>query len=807
MRRAIVAVWVLAALGLLGGMGLYQWATAPLPPLDGTFTAPGVTRPVTVYRDAYGVPHIVAQNEHDGAYALGWVAAQDRLFQIELMRHVGQGRLAELFGADLVEVDQLFRAMAFHQVGLAMYRSSSPEFRRMSEAYAQGVNDYVASRQGNLPVEFSILGLDWTPLKPEDMAGVVGYMSWTLHFGWPLDPAMERASVKVGEPALRGLVIPFTPSSAMSPAPNGGLTHAPASANRILPGRWQPNPRAAALLDILPTAAGSNAWAMAPGRTTQGKAVLFNDPHLDHGQPGLWYQAWVKGGDLDLWGAHIPGMPLFPLGRNSNISWGMTAVMVDGGDYFLEKTRPAVPGGEPTEVMFQGRWVPLTLREEWIRVKGEDQPRKFIIRSTPHGPLVTDLMKGETRPLSYSWVFLHAPGRNDFEGVFRINRAKNWPEFRKGAGQLAGVSMHLFYADQQGHIGMQTAGAVPQLKGRKEGFRYRVGWDGSEDWTGVVPFEHMPFVYDPPEGYVTNSNELVTARGGAYITHYWEPLDRHITVARELTGRGKLSLAQMQALQTSFSLESAREEIPRLRTAFQSPPGPSDEERLWLERLTRWDKTMRGDSPEASVFAAYYDRLYQNIFADELGVEDIRLFRRWCNLNATLLRRALNDPRSPWFDRIDTPQKEDRDTILRQSFSEGLAAVKQAMGTDPRYWAWNRRVSIEFVHPLGMVGALSPFFNVGPFPTGGHANTVNKMEYDMDTFRVFHGPSIRNIFVSDPQRTTLSVQPTGQSGIPASPHYGDQARLFLEGAYLTHVLDADASRALAQHTLVLQPPR
>ncbi|MDH4225811.1 MAG: penicillin acylase family protein, partial [Deltaproteobacteria bacterium] len=500
--------WVLLGLAIAGYLGLFWWSHRPLPQIDGQMTAPGLTFPATVIRDEGGVAHIEAANEADGYYALGWTAAQDRLFQIELWRHVAQGRLAEMFGPDVVKFDKLFRTMDFHGGGRRMLAEATPTALKAFAAYTRGVNDYAAARP--LPVEFALLGLGWEPLKPQDLTGMVGYMAWSLHYGWNFDPLVESLSVRLGPqktaelfPSALGEGRGTTQNSrqggnslaANNPAPRNAI-HAvqtlalkdEAPASHVLPGLFHLTPRERDWQDLLPTLAGSNTWVISPAKSATGQALLANDPHLAHSQPGIWYLAHLKAGDFEAVGTTIAGTPLFVMGHNRRIGWGVTAMMADGGDFFLEKTRPGQgppqgQGGQPNrlEVMYKGQWVQTTSRREEIKIKGEDSI--FMeITTTPHGPLVNHLLDHEPRPVAYQWVYQKTDKTNDLEAVFQLNRAKNWAGFRKAVSGFGGLCLNISYADADGNIGIQTVGSIPRIKGT--GTRYRTGWDGSQEWNG-----------------------------------------------------------------------------------------------------------------------------------------------------------------------------------------------------------------------------------------------------------------------------------------------------------------------------------
>jgi penicillin G amidase len=768
-------------------------ARRALPPAKGTFRATGVHGRVEILRDRWGVPHVFAGSDDDAYFALGWATAQDRLFQMELNRRLATGRLAEVFGSRALKADRLFRTMDFAGPARRMLASARPEAREAAEAYARGVNAWVAELKGRLPPEFALLGIGFEPARAEDFAGILGFMAWNLNLSWDFDPLFERLVGKVGEErALELFPYDFGGSpSVYTASPEGlGLRLSLLDDSDVRD-----------LASFGPSLSGSNNWVVGPAKSATGKPILCNDPHLAHALPGIWYEAHLQTPSLDVAGVTIPGFPLVVIGHNRDVAWGMTNLMLDGGDFFIERLDP----GDPRRVMSNGEWAPVETRSEVIKVRGEPDAT-VTVRTTPHGPVVSDLVPGETRVLAYEWNYRTAAGGGEIDALYALDRARNWDDFRAAARLFGAVAQNLAYADRAGHIGLQAVGAIPRFRGRQDGLRFRDGWDGSEDWDGFVPFDEHPFSFDPPRGWLASANNpTVPAPAPYYISSQWEPVDRYTRIQELIESKAKLSVEDMELMQSDTVVVSARQILPLILSACDARPAPDSSTRAAVDVLRGWDGDMRADSPAAALFAVFYRRLFYEIF-DELGDDLTHAYRAKSNISAIMIRAAFEGGHDHWFDRVDTPAIEGRDDVLRATIEETAAELRRDLGTDPGTWRWDRLHTLELQHPLGRASRLlALYFDRGPYPVPGANQSVDKMEYDDESFRVLHGPSMRQITeLSSPERS-LAVLPGGESGLPSSPHYADMTPLWLKGEYHPLLMERRAIEAAAEGRQVLEP--
>ncbi len=790
LKRILLGVLVVLLLAVAGAGG-FAWYLhrRALPDYAGVVTVPGLKQPVEILRDRWGVPHIFAGSLEDAAFAQGWAVAQDRLFHLDLLRHATQGRLSEIFGSATVDTDKLFRTLDFHGEGRRMLERSSPQVRAGVAAYVRGVNAYAATLGGRLPVEFALLRIDFQPLAADEMMGIIPYMVFSLMDTWPLETVYERLAGKLG-PERFARLFPDVAGGPVAAYPPSAEVHS----DVILAGI-----AAAERLGLLGEAGASNNWVVAPRKSASGQAILANDPHLPLGLPATWHTVHLSTPEVDVAGVALLGLPGVTIGHNRDIAWGLTNLMADGGDFFVEKLNPDNPG----EVMYRGQWVKLQEREETIHVKGGADV-KLTVRSSPHGPLVNNLIKGETHALALRWTVNAAGDASELEAILALNRARNWSDFRAALRGMGGVAQNFAYADRKGNIGVQSSGRIPIRQGNPAGHRYRIGWDGSQEWNGFVPFERMPFTYNPPQGWIATANTPPFRRPAPfYIAAYYEPRDRWLRIAEVLAAKDKLSVADMQALQFDHVWVGARELAAKLREAYAAAPPADATERAALQLFDGWNGAMEVDSPAAALFAEFFPALFPEIFADELGADLARTVQSQTNLYATLLRQVLEGD-TVWLDRVDTPQKEGWPDVIRPAFAKAVARLKQQLGGAPASWTWGRLHTYEATHALGRVRWLAPYFNRGPFPVAGSPMTVGKMQYPFGTFQVNHGASMRQITDFADLNGARVVLPGGESGIPASPHYADDLQLWRTGQ--SHPLPMDRAEVEKQMDgrLVLQ---
>jgi len=793
-------IGVLLLVLLAGLLFLRYQIRKSFPVTSGAITVHGLLSPVRVLRDAYGVPHVEAANEHDLMMAAGFVHAQDRLWQMDIERRAGEGRLSEIFGLPTLPFDRMFRIVGIRRSAAAILSHMTPASLDRLRWYADGVNAYIASAKGRYPVEFDLLGYEpgpWTPLH----SVIVGRLTaWMLNLSWWTDLTYGSIAERVGLDRILD-IMPEFPAGVPPTVPEGEW--------RSYASAGLPYLRAAkafaARFSAISVSGGSNAWAIAPRRSTTGAAILANDMHLQLESPSRWYEIQMQMPGLRVRGMSMAGVPAVVAGRNDSIAWGITNLMADDADFYVEQLDSATG----TQYLFDGRWYPLTLINEEIPVRG-DSARSLTVRITRHGPVVTDietpLQKGKS-PYVASMRWTGSEVDDQFLALTTIDRARDWEEFAAGVKQFAVPGQNFVYADVRGNIGYWCGVRLPVRAGRNS-LLPLPGWESSSEWRGFVPFARLPHRFNPPEGYIaTANNKIVDDAYPYHISDLWEPASRIERLNDVLGKKGDtFSVQDCERLQLDTYSAYAREVVPYIVEAFRDSTGSLPDGEKVFEYLRNWNYRFSTDDVATSIYQEFLVALIRNTFADEMGDD---LFHDWVMLTNIPLRvtsRLLAQGTSAWFDDVRTPAVETRDDIIRKSLREAVAALRSAWGTDTKNWRWGNLHTVSLRHLFGFQKPLDRIFNIGPFPVNGGSTALVSFEYSLNKpFDATVGPSSRQIFDMGGDGEYRSVLPSGESGQVFDPHYADQTELWLNGAYRTGVFRGPARGELER--LILEVGR
>jgi penicillin amidase len=791
-----VATFIMAGLLAAGGW-IYHVRSRGLPAYDGQVGLTGLEHPVQILRDSYAMPHIAARSESDLYYAVGYAQAQDRLWQMDLLRRVTQGRLSEIFGQDLVDVDLMMRALRIPDKSRLMMAELTPEMTSAMERFCDGVNEYILRMQGRLPPEFTILGYTPEPWEPTHCANLVGYMAWDLTVPNRLEAVLHKIRQQVTESKFRQLL------------PRVGLQ--PTTVYPQLSGRMNEMDLKTVLADqgqVLEDLGvtvfnGSNNWAVSGAKSVTGKPILANDMHLGLNAPGLWYQMHqtVKNG-LNVTGVVLPGQPFVICGHNDRMAWGMTNVKVDALDFYLEKINP----DNPEEYEFKGEFKPFTVRHETIHVKGGKRVEKQL-RFTHRGPVFSGFKKIKDQTITMKWIGNEYS--NEVRGIYLLNRAGNWEEFKDALKTFLSVSQNVNYADVDGNIGIYCAAGIP-IRRKGDGMAVSPGGTDEYDWQGLVPFEQLPHVYNPPEGFVSSANNKSVPDSYPYHISHWYALNYRIDRIREMLSRKQtLSIDDFSAMHGDVQSVMARMFMPffleRIGRAQRLTPIQGEALRL----LETWDGHMGKQSGAAAVFEVMYVNLVKGLIADELGEDLYEAFAKTAMLHRYFTRNVVLDGRSDWSDDVSTAGiTETLDQAVVKSFKAAVSFLTEQMGDSPDQWEWGHIHQLGFKHPLGRVKILDLVFrfNTPPRPVGGSFHTVCPPVYRVSNpFEVIQGASHRHIYSAGNWDDSLSVLPTGTSGIPASDHYRDQTGLYMGNQYHRDLFGMDQVKVAARYRLQLLP--
>jgi penicillin amidase len=769
------------------------------PQVSGEIGLPGLHQEVLVHRDSYGMPVLEAKDEHDLLMALGYVHAQDRLWQMDLGRRAGQGRLSEIFGVRTVPFDRMFRIVGIATTAARVEESLTPASKARLEAYAEGVNQYLVTRSGMYPVEFDLLNYEPEPWQPVHSLILAQMMAWELNLAWWTDLTLGAIAGKVGlEKALD--IFPTYPSDVPP------LVAQMREALPSIPAEEMMSIAAACgeFTGMRTGQGGSNAWVIAPPRSASGAVILANDPHLRLHMPSKWYQVHLRAPGYDVGGMSIPGVPGIVIGRNRDLAWGLTAAMADEADFYIEQ----VDSSDTTRYLYDGTWRSIQLREEQIPVR-DDTTVTLIIRSTHHGPIVTDVrteLQKATSPYVAAMRWTGYETADRIEAFRKINVARNHEEFAAGVREFTTPGQSFVYGDREGNIGYWLGALVP-VRGKQNSTLPLPGWDPAAEWRGFVPFSQMPHFMNPPEGFIATANNKITASDYPYhISDLWEPSTRFERLRRTLAGEGIFSAEDFERLQVDEYSAFARDVASHLQLVLADSASADPGVVRFADYLRNWDFVFRKDDIATAIYQVTFERLLRRLYLDEMGDD---LFHDWCILSNIPLRvtqRLLDEGTSPWFDDITTPRVELMDDILRLSVSDALAVLRVRFGDDAKNWRWGELHRVTLQHPFGLQKPLDKIFNVGPFSVGGGHTALVSAEYDLnEPFDVTVGSSFRMIVDLSRPGELRSVLPSGQSGQVFTDHYADQTPLWLRGFCRTVQTDSAAVRSPGWTHLTLTP--
>ena len=779
MIRRLVLGFVALLLVLTGG--LYLYLQSSLPQTDGQIAVEGLKAAIRIERDPDGIPLLAAQDDDDAAFGLGFAHAQDRLFQMELQRRYAAGRLAEIFGPDAVPVDKQMRVLGLYRAAEAEIPSLSPDVNRAFEAYAAGVNAFLASRRGALPPEFLLLRFSPEPWREADS------LVWGKLIALQLDgnyrgELLRARMARAIPPADMAFLYPEYPKD----APTTLAAMLPIY-RRLALGR---------LYDALPSAVGphyaSNNWVVDGRHSSSGKPLLANDPHLGFGAPGFWYLARLKTPGREIAGSTAAGFPLVVIGHNDHIAWGMTTTTSDVEDLFVEKVDPSDPDRYLTP---QGS-APFETRPEKILVRGA-APVDLTVRVTRHGPVLSDaLPPGAADPgyvLALSATFL-TPKDRSAEALWYADRATDWPSFRAAWRNFIGPMTNIVYADDSGTIGFIAPGLVP-IRGKGEGWMPAPGWTGEYDWQGFIPFDKLPSAVNPPSGrFLSANNKIVPDSYAYFLSRDWDLPNRAERIGALLAATPAQSPASSAAIQAdTFSLMA--EQLVPLMTRITPADEPS---RAAVARLKQWDFRMDRDKVEPLLFTAWLREFSHAVLFGRFG----DAVAGYWDLKPRVMEAVLTQ-RPSWCADPKRPETADCAIRLAESLKAALSELRSAYGDDMATWQWGRAHIAVFENPLlSRISILRAWFGV-QISTAGAYDTVNRgpsiIRDERQPFEQVFGAGLRIITdLAAPTESRMIITP-GQSGNLLSPHFADLLRRWRDFDWLV------PGRATAVSTLELVP--
>lgn len=773
---------------IIGGYFVTDMLKGSLPDYNSAQEVKGIRSNIEIYFDSLAIPYIFADDDEDVAFTLGYLHAMERMFQMDVIRRAGAGRLSEVFGEKTLPFDKMFRTVGIEKTAQKIWDNSDQKTKKLLLSYSSGVNEYLA-KKGKLPLEFSILNYqpyDWTPVHT---LIVVRMMAWELNISWWTDIAFSEIVRMAGrEKALK--LLPDYPENAPYIVPSS-------SSNISAIGLQSTDRKFREFFGLRGTHIGSNSWVVNGKMSASGKPVIANDPHLTYTAPGKWYAVIIRSKNWNAEGVTLPGVPGIVIGKNADISWALTNVMADDADFYIEKINT-----KEKKYYKNNRWFDLNYRKETIKIKNQND-YTLEVYQTDRGPIISNIHPYKnfyphsfdtTSAISMRWTGNEVS--HEYRAFYQINTAKDWSSFLYGVKLFSVPGQNFLYADKLGNIGYVCGAKLPIRESNNPTFIYNDNTSGV-DWKGFVPFEQMPRIYNPSANYLASANNKTVPSFPYHISNLWEPPSR-IERIHELMKEKKFHTPEdFMNYQNDFLSPFARQITPFILNAFKDVKIKDKNLEKSLDLFSKWDFKMDGSYQVVSVYQVFFNKLLKNTLLDDLGYD---LYNEYCfvaNIPYRAIMRMLKDD-SDIFDDVKTGTRETRDMIIRKSMSDALSFLENNYGSDLVNWQWNRMHKVVFRHMFsGQNSFVDDIINIGEFGIGGDGTTLFNTEYEFSIYNLENikpeqnpfenvlGPSMRFIFDFANEDRFYLVLTTGQSGHPLGGHYQDHTDLWRKAKYVT----------------------
>ena len=776
---------------IIGGFFLYKMLSSSLPEYNGEVTSQHISSDIEIYRDSMAIPYIIAKDDEDAAFALGYVHAQERLFTMDLARRAGAGRLSEILGSETIPFDLMFRTVGIKRMAEMIKSRMDNHSLKILEAYSNGVNLYIDQAKGHYPVEFDILNYSPYKWKPLDCLIIGRMMAWELNVSWWTDVVFSELVQKLGEEKVKE-ILPDYPENAPYIIPSE-LKKLPLISTNFM----DTDRKFRKFIGIEGTHLGSNNWIVNKKMSVSGSPIIANDPHLGYSAPGKWYAAVIRSKDWNAEGYTLPGVPVFVIGKNQNISWVLTNIMLDDADFYVEKI-----DSSGKNYFYDNKWYPLQVIKDTINVK-DSSSVPFKIKITRHGPVISGIhpykvlypdTKIDTSAVTMRWTAQDYS--DEFTAFLKINKAKDWKEFKEAFATYAVPGQNFVYGDNKNNIGYVFGGKLPLRADQNPTF-VMDGTLSKNDWKGYVPQNEIPDLFNPPDNYIASANNKTIKNFKYHISNLWEPPSRIERINQLLNSKQKHSVSDYMKYQMDFVSPYAEKLTGYILNAFHNIKITDSNLKLTIELFENWDFEMNQYSQVPAIYAVFFNHLLQNIYKDKMGHDIYNEYLFTTNVPYRSVMQLMEKPDSWWFDDQATSRIEDRDEVIRKSLSEALTDLENRFGKDLKEWQWGKLHHALFKHAFsGFSSIVDNIIDIGPFEIGGDGTTIFNTEYpfyeSIEKFPRFRhsefennlGPSMRYIYDFSKPDEFYMILPTGESGNIMSDHYSDMSEMWLHGKYL-----------------------
>jgi penicillin amidase len=789
-KRILLGLLLITLLVVVAG---YIYLQTTKPTYSGELILTGLKEQVEVLYDEFGVPHIYAQNEEDAYFALGYVHAQDRLFQMEMIRRASGGRLSEILGPKLLKTDKLFRTLGINKFAREQadkfLSADTAGFQRAAHAYQKGINQFI--KTGKTPIEFTIMGIPKEEFKAEDIYLAAGFIAFGFAEGLRLDPVLEKIKNDLGPEYLKDLAVQ-TPSNAVSLKNFNGKVKNTSTDSLI-----------SFLNDALenipvPLWQGSNGWVISGERTASGLPILENDTHIGYAQPAVWYEAHIEYPGFRFYGHHMAGIPFGLLGQNDFCAWGATMFENDDMDFFYEEM------DDNGKVKYKDEWAEIQWRKELIKVK-DSFDIEIIIPATPHGNIINDVIEfteGD-KPVSLSWTLTQIS--NDALGsAYTWNHATSFAEFEKGASQFFAPGLNIMYADKGGNIAWWAVAKLPIRPPHVVSKFFLDGSSGKDEYLGYYDFSKNPHAINPPWGYVYSANNQPDSVDGVLYPGYYYPRSRAGRIEELLQENKKWTLDDMKSITLDVTSRMHADIAHEIALVLRSTNKIEFME--IVSQLGTWHGNHQAELTAPAIYNNILAQIMRMAMADEITDKAFETIAATSILKNSY-EQFIKNEHSPWWDNRHTEDVETRTMIVENAAYKTISLLTEIAGEDPQNWKWGKIHTLTHNHAFNSVKPLRSFFNVGPFEVSGGSEVLNNLHYKLDTtgyFPVDGGPALRKITDFGDPENGVTVSPTGQSGNVMSKYYNDQAEMFASGKFRKMLLNREEIKAKGT-SLLLKP--
>jgi penicillin amidase len=823
LKRILFALLLLVAIIAIGG---YFWLNHSKPTYEGNLKLPGLQEKVDVYFDEVGIPHIYAQNKHDLYLAFGYVHAQDRLFQMEMLRRAGSGRLAEIIGRPLLKVDRMFRSL-----GVVEYAKKSAQYLESQRgtpmydditAYLEGVNSFV--QNGETPPEFSIIGIEKTPFTTEDIYYITGAMSFSFSQAQKTEPVVDFIAKNYGKEYLQDMGLWHEAGESYirsNHASEGNHAQLELESTSQFIGEVKttstyqdPSLQMAMAMNelegILPFAPleGSNSWVVGGKKTESGEVIFCNDTHIGYLLPQTWYEAHLNAPSFELYGHFMSGVPFALVGRNRELSWGLTMLLNDDMDFYNERVNPQ----NADEYYYKGNAIKFESIPHVIKIKGENDTT-INVRYTAHGPVINDAFEGMAalNPITMYWTYTQKINQT-VDAFYGMNNSLSLADFEKNLPLIHAPGLNINYGDKQGNIAWWACASLIKRNPEANSWTYQDGESGVNDPQGFYPFEKNPKCINPEWGYIYSANDwpqamqvdpmavndtMLKSQNEASDTLLWypgyyKPQYRADRIRKLLEANNKWNVESMKLVMNDHT-NSADSQLMSLfyKELLKHPSFQDSAYFRQYDELFHWNGDYDLMSPSPTLFNRMLFHYLHNTMVDEIGEERFKLFLQTHQIQRTQLLLFQKEA-SPWWDIKGTIQLETRRDLIYKAFCMSVDELSDQLGKNPKVWNWRKVTTLELKHPLGEVALFRPLFNVGPEPVNGGNETILQSGFKMDSTiqnKVFFGSQMRIILDFADAANGVNITPCGQSGHLMSKHYRDQAERYREMKFREMLMD------------------